>query len=149
MTEAMFALLVLGNLAPTLMMTGLIWFVQIVHYPLFDRVDAGRFPAYERDHTGLTTLVVGPLMLLEGVCAAGLLFAPEELAPGWAVWSGFALLLMLWGTTAAVQVPCHNRLTEAFDAAVHRRLVRSNWLRTVAWSARSGLAMYLVWMSLR
>ncbi len=40
MTEAMFALLVLGNLAPTLMMTGLIWFVQIVHYPLFDRVGA-------------------------------------------------------------------------------------------------------------
>ena len=47
--------------ASTLSMVGLIWFVQVVHYPLFARVEQG-FIAYEQIHQQRTTWVVAPLM---------------------------------------------------------------------------------------
>jgi hypothetical protein len=35
MTDALFQVVLLANLGSSLLMTGVIWFVQIVHYPLF------------------------------------------------------------------------------------------------------------------
>jgi hypothetical protein len=47
--------------AATLFMTGVIWFVQVVHYPLMARVGAAGFPDYEAAHARLTGyVVVGP-----------------------------------------------------------------------------------------
>jgi hypothetical protein len=39
------------HLAATAAMVGLIWFVQVVHYPLFASVGADEFVAYENAHT--------------------------------------------------------------------------------------------------
>ena len=58
-------LILLLQAAATLPMVGLIWFVQIVHYPLFGEVGHDRFADYERNHQNRTTLVVAPLMLVE------------------------------------------------------------------------------------
>lgn len=57
------------HLAATLSMVGLIWFVQIVHYPLFAYVGAEKFIAYEAAHARLTTWVVAPPMLTEALTA--------------------------------------------------------------------------------
>lgn len=46
-------------------MTGLIRFVQIVHYPLFTKIGSRGFAQYAESHRHLTSLVVVPLMLLE------------------------------------------------------------------------------------
>ena len=61
----MFALLLMLHLVSTLAMVGLIWFVQVVHYPLFDQVGRDGFRQYEQSHQRLTTLVVAPLMLTD------------------------------------------------------------------------------------
>ena len=53
------------QVAATLCMVGLIWFVQIVHYPLLAQVGRDGFRRYEMDHQRLTTWVVAPLMLTE------------------------------------------------------------------------------------
>ncbi len=66
----MLTFVLLVHIAATLFMTGLIWFVQIVHYPLFSSVGADGFVAYEAAHTARTTWVVGPPMLLEAGTAA-------------------------------------------------------------------------------
>ena len=57
----------------TLALTGLIWFVQVVHYPLMGAVPPTHFVHYERQHTRRTTWVVAPLMLAEAFTAATLL----------------------------------------------------------------------------
>ena len=51
------------------------------------------------------------------------------------------LLAVVWISTFAVQVPLHRRLAEGYDAARHRRLVLSNWIRTLAWTARAVLVL--------
>ena len=48
----------LACLASTLFMTGLIWFVQVVHYPLFSEVEPGDFLRYHAAHPRRTTRVV-------------------------------------------------------------------------------------------
>lgn len=140
--------ILLVHAAATLFMTGLIWFVQIVHYPLFTRIGADAFHAYERDHVARTGLIVGPTMLLEAISAAALLaLLALRPAPGaaWLLWTGAALLAVIWLSTALLQVPCHRRLErDGFDAFCARRLVRTNWIRTAAWSARSVIALALL-----
>lgn len=42
-----------------LFIKGLIWFVQIVHYPLFDRVKKADFAGYEQQHVRKTGWEVG------------------------------------------------------------------------------------------
>ncbi|MEM6262595.1 MAG: hypothetical protein AAGI38_08820 [Bacteroidota bacterium] len=56
-------LLVWLHFITTLFMTGLIWFVQVVHYPLFSQISPEDFPRYEKIHMRRTAIVVIPVML--------------------------------------------------------------------------------------
>ncbi|MCX6592212.1 MAG: hypothetical protein NTZ56_11865 [Acidobacteria bacterium] len=137
-------MLVLANLASTLFMTGLIWLIQLVHYPLFAQVGRDEFVNYEDMHRRMITPVVGPVMLLELVTTMGLLVKRPETMPTWAAWTGFGLAAVIWLSTALLQVPEHGVLSNGFNAAAHQRLVSTNWLRTVAWSLRSLLMLWCV-----
>jgi hypothetical protein len=64
---------------------------------------------------------------------------PPAGIPAWLLLTGLALLAVVWASTWLVQVPCHTRLAGGFDAAAHGRLVATNWIRTVGWSARTAL----------
>ncbi|TWU31328.1 hypothetical protein [Novipirellula artificiosorum] len=136
-------LLLIINLVATLYMVGLIWMVQIVHYPLFNGVGEGSFIAYQKRHQFLITLIVGPPMLIEAFSSLLLVWNPPTGVNNWMILAGVGLLLVIWISTAAIQVPCHNKLLRGFDQATHHRLVRSNWIRTAAWTARGG---FVVWM---
>ena len=129
----------IAHLVSTWYMTGLIWFVQLVHYPLMNRVSPPNYIAFQQAHMNRTVWAVGPMMLLEAVTAAALLFVrPEGFSMILAI-TGFILVLALWISSAVFQVPCHLKLGKGFDAVPHRRLVRTNWIRTIAWSLRSAL----------
>jgi len=135
------ALLLVHALA-TRWMAGVIWMVQLVHYPLMALVSEAYWREYEAQHRRRITFVVMPAMLLE--LASACWIAAHQLAgdgPAWSGLLGLALVLALWLSTFLVQTPLHMRLSQSFDADDHARLVRSNWLRTLAWSARAGLAM--------
>ena len=137
--------ILLVNLLSTWFLVGLIWTIQVVHYPLFAAVGADRFVAYENAHARLITFVVGPVMLVEAATTVLLVVARPPSVPAWIVWAGLGLLAVIWLSTAFVQVPAHGRLAEGFDEVVHQRLVSSNWIRTIAWSARGGLLALACW----
>lgn len=130
------------HLMATAGMAGVLWTVQLAVYPLFDAVGQGEFPGYHRRYTTRITVVVVPLMCLETGTAAWLVFT--GLRTG-GFMAALGLLGLAWLSTFAVQVPLHRRLTAGFDAGAHRCLVRGNWVRTAAWSARAGL---LAWLTL-
>jgi len=136
--------LLLVHAAATLAMLGVILVVQLVHYPLFRHVGRASYETYQAEHMQRITWIVGPLMTIELGTAIGLAWAPPPAVPPWMVWVGLALVLFIWGTTGLVQVPLHSRLTEGFDAATHRRLVRTNWLRTGAWVLRAVLVLWML-----
>ena len=132
--------LVALHLIATLMMVGLIWFVQVVHYPLFAAVRSD-FRSYEAEHVRRTGWVVAPVMCVEAAAAATLVLASG--AASVLAWVGLGLVIAIWVITFTVQVPQHRVLAEAWDATTHRRLVQGNWLRTVAWSVRGLVAVAL------
>ena len=132
--------LLLVHAATTLFMAGIIWFVQIVHYPLFSRVGDAAFSEYERHHARRTGWVVAMPMFLE----LGTAIATVSVIGGALAWCGLGLLAIAWVSTGLWQVPAHRRLEGGFDAVTHRRLVKTNWVRTVAWSVRGIIACALL-----
>ena len=131
----MIEIVALAHLVATAAMVGLIWFVQVVHYPLFDGVDERSFTAYEERHRFRTGLVVGPLMAAETGSAAVLAVAASGAARVAAV-AGLVMLAAIHASTILVQVPLHLALSEAHDRVRIARLVRTNWVRTALWTAR-------------
>ena len=137
-------ILLIIHLFSTMYMTGLIWFVQVVHYPLHGEVGSTNFLRYQELHVQWTGLVVMPPMLLElGTC---LYFALNgyQGTPSWIWWTGLGLLGMVWASTGLLQVPAHNALMSSFTEATHHKLVFTNWIRTVGWTARSGLLLWVL-----
>lgn len=136
--------LVLVHAAATWSLTGLIWTVQIAHYPSFADVGAERFRSFHASYTRRIGLVVGPSMLVELACALWLVAAPPVGVEVSLAWLGLALVVVTWTSTAFLQMPAHRVLAAGFDARAHRRLVATNWIRTIAWSVRAVLALLLL-----
>ncbi len=136
--------LLVTHATATQFMVGLIWVIQLVHYPLFARVGSAEFEAYEREHMRRIGWIVGPVMMVELVTALGLLLRRPIGVDLALVWAGFAMVAAIWVSTAAVQAPTHGRLARGKDERLIRRLVASNWLRTVLWTLRGGLAMVML-----
>ena len=134
----------LVHAAATWAMVGLIWFVQVVHYPLFASVGETGFARYENAHTRRTSFVVGTFMPLEALTAAWLVFEPPNGVSTALAVTGLGLLVALWVSTAFWQAPIHGRLARGYSATLHRRLVTSNWVRTALWSARGGVVLFML-----
>jgi hypothetical protein len=137
-------LAVLAQLATTLPLAGLIWTIQRVHYPLFAHVGARSFTEYHAAHVAQITPVVLPLMGVELLAAIACVRWPSPRVPPWFGAAMLSLVLLAWATTALLSVPSHNALAAGFDESIHARLVLGNWLRTLAWTARSALLLWAV-----
>ncbi len=144
--------LLLVNTAATLYMTGVIWFVQLVHYPLFAAVGRTEFAAYHTRHSTLTTLAVGLPMLVELGTAAWLVAARPAPIPSALAVAGLILALAAFGLTFVVSVPIHTALDGAAADQVPpliRSLVATNWLRTAVWTAHAGIVLWMLDRCLR
>ncbi|MEO0453334.1 MAG: hypothetical protein AAFY98_04260 [Verrucomicrobiota bacterium] len=131
-------------------MVGLIWFVQVVHYPLFRLVGEKDHPSHHASHMGRTGIVVAPIMLLELFSGLALLIIVVD---PYSVYGNFfqhpkmafasmICLVLIWLSTFLIQVPCHRALDHGKDTKAIERLIYSNWLRTLLWTARP-LLLYL------
>lgn len=133
-----------ANAACALLMTGVILFVQIVHYPLMRLVPTMAGIAYAQSHQRRTAIVVAPIMLVELTTGIMLLLAPLASPARILALISAALLAVVWVSTFLVQVPLHARLERAPDEPTVRRLVATNWVRTGAWSARALLGVLIL-----
>ncbi len=125
-------------------MCGLIWFVQVVHYPLFASVSTVESPDYATRNQDRTPWVVIPPMLVEAATAAIIVAQPPQGIGRAAAWVGLGMVAALWLSTLLVQMPLHARLKEGHAPDVVAALVRTNWVRTLLWSARAVLAIWML-----
>lgn len=141
------SIILLAQLLSTVYMAGVIWFVQIVHYPLLSAVGAEQFTDYERRHCNLTSWVVAPGMLVELTSTVALVIVPDSGVPPGLAWSGLLLVVLIWISTAVWQMPLHRQLTQRYSVTLINRLVATNWMRTIAWTVRGFLVVLMVWQS--
>jgi hypothetical protein len=136
--------LVVVNLVSTCFMAGLIWFVQLVHYPLLGLVPVADSPAVAAEHQRRTGLVVAAPMAAEGLTTLWLMFDRPSDVPWWLAWAGGVCVAIWLVSTVALSVPRHRRMLEAPDDRLGRSLVLTNWPRTIAWSAHAAVAAAIV-----
>jgi len=60
----------------------------------------------------------------------------------------FVLILIAWISTFFIQIPIHNRLEDGKDDQQIQKLISSNWIRTVCWTAKLGFVAWLTYYGL-
>ena len=130
----------LANLIVAAALAGLIWTIQLVHYPLFALVGADAWERYEAEHQRRITWLVLPLMTAN--VGLGVALFVDDRTSLTAVNGGLAIAVFV--TTGLVFAPMHGALEHRFAAARIARLVRANWARTAAWTAQVVVAVALV-----
>lgn len=121
----------LAHLFATLFMTGLCWFVQFVHYPLFRSIKLEDFPAYEVKHfrTGFITI---PVMIIELITGLILLYQ----TPSTLLLINMGILGVIGLSTMIFQVPLHLKLRKLATSSSIEKLIQTNWIRTIGWTLR-------------
>jgi hypothetical protein len=132
---------VLVNVAATLLMAGMVWTVQVVHYPLFSLVGPGAFPAYERAHTRRIAGLLAVPWALEGLSSVWIAAAPPAGVPAGLAVAGLVAAGVPVLVTVAHSVRQHARLADGFAPEVLRRLLVGNAVRTAAWTLHAAVAL--------
>lgn len=139
--------LLIANVALSFLMIGVIWFVQVVQYPMFSSISSDDFAGFHENYRRRISVIVGPAMMAELAVALSLAFFPPDAISASATVS-LVLLVAAWLSTILLQIPLHNRLARGYDARAISILVVTNWIRTVVWSARGAIAIDML-MSVR
>ncbi len=126
--------LYLFNMAISWGLLLLIWLVQVIIYPGFSRIPSENFVTYHRWYAVRISVIVIPLMICELIITVAWLCSDNYSFIS--LISAF-LVVVIWLSTFVLQVPIHNRLRSGKNEAGIRRLVTTNWIRTIAWSIKA------------
>lgn len=135
------SLVVVVHVLATVFLAGVIWTIQLVHYPLFARVGSAGYLAAMTEHRRRITAVVMLPWALQGLTTVSLLVRPPVGVPMTLLWSVAVLAAVPVLVTLAASVPAHRRLERGFDPSAHARLLATNWLRTAAWTVHGAVAV--------
>ena len=125
-------------------MVGLIWLIQLVHYPLFSYVGSKEFRIFHENHKIFITPVVGIVMIVELVTSGIIIFQIPNGIPNWTAIVGIILLGVIWFSTLLFQIPFHKKLSTKFDENVLMMLINTNWIRTICWSLRGIIVLIML-----
>lgn len=141
--------MVSAHTASTGFMAGMIWTIQQVHYPLFHHVGDDAFTAYAAEHQSRITWMLALPWAVEGLTSLALAADPPPGVGRVLPVAGLAAAGVAVAATVGLSVPEHTRLTDGYDADAVRRLVRTNWIRTAAWTAHAGVGVWIAARSRR
>ena len=96
---------------------GLIWTIQLTHYPSFRFIDTEQFLAFHEHHTQSITIVVLPLMVAELGLAIWLIFYQSQMR--WLFGICLLIVIAIWMSTFLIQVPLHNALVNGKDPFIN------------------------------
>tara|TARA_Y100000816_G_scaffold107126_1_gene74676 strand:- start:34 stop:408 length:375 start_codon:yes stop_codon:yes gene_type:complete len=115
-------------------MVGVIWVIQLVHYPSFHFIELKQYTTFQRFHMSRISFVVIPAMLTELFTLILFIISTDPIDTLVTV-SGL-LLVLIWLMTAVFFSGVHQKLTLGYDKTVVDKLVKLNWGRTLLWTLR-------------
>lgn len=123
-------------------MTGVIWVMQLVHYPAFKYIAPDKAKKFHEFHTDAISLFVAPLMIIE--LGTSILLARGLSSYGLSI---LVLTVLLWGSTFTLQVPLHRRLGKQWTETIINQLIWTNWFRTGVWTLKTLVISYWLYYS--
>ena len=122
------------HLIATSVMVGVIWVIQLVHYPSFHFVELKQYTTFQRFHMSRISYVVIPAMLTELFTLILIVISMDQIDT--LVLASAILLIFIWLMTAVFFSGVHQKLTLGYDQTVVDKLVKLNWGRTLLWTLR-------------
>tara|TARA_Y100001936_G_scaffold233521_1_gene259532 strand:+ start:184 stop:591 length:408 start_codon:yes stop_codon:yes gene_type:complete len=122
------------HLTATSVMVGVIWVIQLVHYPSFHFVELKQYNTFQRFHMSRISYVVIPAMLTELFTLILIVISMDQIDT--LVLASAILLIFIWLMTAVFFSGVHQKLTLGYDQTVVDKLVKLNWGRTLLWTLR-------------
>ena len=122
------------HLIATSFMVGVIWVIQLVHYPSFHFIELKQYTTFQRFHMSRISFVVIPAMLTELFTLILFIISTDPIDTLVTV-SGL-LLVLIWLMTAVFFSGVHQKLTLGYDKTAVDKLVKLNWGRTLLWTLR-------------
>ena len=126
--------MIILHLIATSVMVGVIWVIQLVHYPSFHFVELKQYTTFQRFHMARISYVVIPAMLTELFTLILIVFSMDQIDT--LVLASAILLIFIWLMTAVFFSGVHQKLTLGYDQPVVDKLVKLNWGRTLLWTLR-------------
>ncbi|MEX1062304.1 MAG: hypothetical protein WEC12_01765 [Balneolaceae bacterium] len=127
------------NTACSLILTGIIWFMQIVYYPVLPRLYRAEFKRHHRFIVSRSVFIAGPFMAGELISSIYLASNAEQFFLYHL--GGLIIVAILWLSTFFIQLPAHFRLNKGYNEEFVKKLTDTNWLRTILWSAKSLISL--------
>ncbi len=134
----------LGHLIFTSIMTGVIWVIQIVHYPSFHFIEKELYTAFQKFHMNKISIIVIPIMLAELITGMMLFLDRSSKSPFLII--SFVILVLIWLITGVFFSKAHNELIAGYQELVINQLVAMNWIRTLLWTLRLLLLTYFAYL---
>ena len=123
-------------------MTGLIWTIQLVHYPSFHHIKIDKFSQFEGFHSNRISWIVLPVMSVELLTAVVLIFLLTESLI--LIGVNFLSVAAIWLITLHVSARIHTKLMSGYNESLVNQLIFTNWARTFLWSARSVFLIFFL-----
>ena len=131
------------HLIATSVMVGVIWTIQLVHYPSFHFIELNQYTTFQRFHMSRISYVVIPAMLTELFTLILIIISMDQVDH--IILASALLLIVIWLMTAVFFSGVHQKLTLGYDQAVVEKLVKINWGRTLLWTLRLTLvSIYII-----
>ena len=125
-------ILSLIHLISTAIIVGIIWVIQVVHYPSFYFIERDEYVSFQKFHMDKISYIVVPVMLIESI--SGFILIYNELNTVLLI--SMILLFFIWVLTGIFFVPIHQKLTSGYQEELVEKLVKINWVRTIFWTIR-------------
>ena len=122
------------HLIATSVMVGVIWIIQLVHYPSFHFIELKQYTTFQRFHMSRISYMVIPAMLTELFTLILIVISMDQIDT--LVLASAILLIFIWLMTAVFFSGVHQKLTLGYDQTVVDKLVKLNWGRTILWTLR-------------
>ena len=123
----------------TSLMVGIIWVIQLLHYPAFHFIKEIDYVEFQHFHMQRISFIVVPVMIIELLSGFMLVYYFRS--------NLFILcltiLLVIWLITFAFFTKLHQSLLGGYDKIIVDKLVQINWSRTVLWSLRLIILIYI------
>ena len=137
-------IILIANASVTLMMFCAIWFVQLAYYPLLKFVGRKEFARYETEYVKRIMPFAMLMLLLELITGILLLWIRPVNVSFMQALVGLIFLAIIWTSTFYIQLPLHKKLKRGFNKNTHNLLLKTNWIRTIAWTLRAFLMIWLI-----
>lgn len=132
-----FALVFYGN--------GAAFIESFVNYPSWPLIGSDEFVAYHRFLSQRVLMFLVAPAILGTLFTILMLWSRPAVIPLWAVWAAIAAQVVVWISTATIQVPIQLQLSaHGLSLELIERLVETNfWLRRIPYAVCAGLFLWM------